>query len=218
MKRFLGLASAMVLVACSNATEVTAQEADAPTAVLASGDTAEAVFAGGCFWCTEKDFEEVPGVIEAVSGYTGGRTENPTYREVGTNRTGHYEAVKVIYDPAQVSYEQLVDYYWRTVDPTDDTGQFCDKGESYRTAVFVTPEQRAVAEASLAEVEAGKPFSDPIVTPILDAQVFYDAEGYHQDYYKTNPVRYNLYRKGCGRDARLKRLWGDDAGVFGAAG
>ena len=221
MKRFLGLASAMVLVACSNATEVTAQSKavdTAPTAVLASGETATAVFAGGCFWCTEKDFEAVPGVIQAVSGYTGGTTANPTYKQVGTNTTGHYEAVEVTYDPAQVSYEELVNYYWRTVDPTDATGQFCDKGESYRTAVFVTAEQRAVAEASLAEVEAQKPFGDPIVTPILEAQTFYDAEDYHQDYYKKNPVRYKLYRTGCGRDARLKRLWGDAAGVFEAAG
>jgi len=168
----------------------------------------EMIIAGGCFWCVESDFEKIPGVREAISGYTGGTLDNPTYKKVGTNRTGHLEAVKVIYDPAVVSYRRLVDYYWKTVDPTDASGQFCDKGESYTTALFVTPEQRADAENSLQQIKADKPFNADIVTPILPAVTFYDAEGYHQDYYKVNPVRYKYYRNGCRRDARLKQLWG----------
>ncbi|MEP3655799.1 MAG: peptide-methionine (S)-S-oxide reductase MsrA [Litorimonas sp.] len=169
----------------------------------------EMIIAGGCFWCTESDFEKITGVKEAVSGYTGGTLDNPTYKKVGTNRTGHYEAVKVTYDPAVVTYRQLVDHYWKTVDPTDDRGQFCDKGASYRSAIFVTPEQRVDAEKSLALITETKPFSDEIVTPILPAVTFYDAEAYHQNYYKRNSLRYKYYRNGCGRDKRLKQLWGD---------
>jgi len=169
----------------------------------------EMIIAGGCFWCTESDFEKITGVSEAVSGYTGGTLDNPTYKKVGTNKTGHYEAVKVTYDPAIVTYRQLVDHYWTTVDPTDDRGQFCDKGASYRSAIFVTPEQRGEAESSLAQIIQSKPFSDKIVTPILPAVTFYDAENYHQNYYKRNSLRYKYYRNGCGRDKRLKQLWGD---------
>ena len=135
--------------------------------------------------------------------------DNPGYKQVGTNRTGHYEAVKVTYDPSVVTYRQLVDHYWRTVDPTDDRGQFCDKGASYRTAIFVTPEQLADAESSLAYIKANKPFEADIVTPILPAVTFYDAEEYHQDYYKRNNFRYKRYRNGCGRDKRLNQLWGE---------
>jgi peptide-methionine (S)-S-oxide reductase len=169
----------------------------------------EMIIAGGCFWCTESDFEKITGVAEAVSGYTGGTLDNPTYKKVGTNRTGHYEAVKVTYDPAVVSYRQLVDYYWKTIDPTDARGQFCDKGESYRSAIFVTPEQRADAESSLADINANKPFSADVVTKILPAVTFYDAESYHQDYYKRNSLRYKYYRNGCGRDKKLQQLWGE---------
>jgi len=168
----------------------------------------EMIIAGGCFWCTESDFEKLPGVREAVSGYTGGTLDNPKYKQVGTNRTGHFEAVKVTYDPNVVSYRELVDYYWKTVDPTDARGQFCDKGASYRSAIFVTPEQRDDAEGSLAQIKKTKPFSDAIVTPILPAVTFYDAEDYHQDYYKKNSLRYKYYRNGCGRDKRLEKLWG----------
>ena len=205
--------AALALAACGQAATQTSTEATPRTAVLdaSGGATAEAIFAGGCFWCTEKDFEAVPGVIEAVSGYTGGTTVDPTYEEVTRADTGHYEAVRVVYDPAQVSYAELVDYYFRTIDPTDARGQFCDKGDSYRTAIFATPEQRAIAEAELAEVRATKPFEAPVVTPVLDAQTFYDAEGYHQDYHKTNSLKYRFYRSGCGRDKRLRELWGDEA-------
>ncbi len=170
-----------------------------------------AIFAGGCFWCVEKDFESVPGVLEVISGYSGGTLDKPDYKTVSYTETGHYEAAEVIYDPSVVSYRELVDYYWTTVDPTDDRGQFCDKGSSYRTAIFVTPQQRADAEASLADVTANKPFSGRIVTPILPAVTFYNAEDYHQDYYRKNPVRYNAYRTSCRRDARLKSLWGKGA-------
>ena len=170
--------------------------------VAASAATESAVFAGGCFWCTEADFEKVPGVLSAVSGYTGGALANPTYE----NHSGHLEAVRVVYDPAKVSYAQLVGHYWPTVDPTDDRGQFCDKGPAYRTAVFVSsPAQRQAAEATRARAAAL--LQRPIVTPVRDAARFWPAEGYHQDYAKKNPLRYNVYRRGCGRDARLKALW-----------
>lgn len=169
----------------------------------------EMIIAGGCFWCTESDFEKITGVSEAVSGYTGGTLDNPGYKQVGTNSTGHYEAVKVTYDPNVVTYRQLVDYYWTTVDPTDDRGQFCDKGASYRTAIFATPEQQKDAAESLAKIKEIKPFSEAIVTPILPAVTFYDAEANHQNYYKRNALRYKYYRNGCGRDKRLQQLWGD---------
>lgn len=172
---------------------------------------ATAIFAGGCFWCVEKDFEGVTGVVEVKSGYTGGTLDNPDYKAVSYTETGHYEATEVLYDPAQVSYRDLVDFYWTTVDPTDDEGQFCDKGSSYRTAVFATPNQLPDATASLAAIEASKPFRERIVTPIVPAVTFYDAEDYHQDYYKKNPLRYRAYRAGCRRDATVRSLWGDAA-------
>jgi peptide-methionine (S)-S-oxide reductase len=166
-----------------------------------------AVFAGGCFWCTEADFEKVPGVLTAVSGYTGGRTQNPTYEQVSSDQTGHYEAVRVTYDPKRVSYATLVRHYFRTVDPTDAGGQFCDRGDSYRTAIFaVGAGQRAQAQAAKAEAE--RALKRKLVTPVLTAGRFWFAEGYHQDYYKKNPVRYAYYRGRCGRDDRLKEVWG----------
>lgn len=166
-----------------------------------------AIFAGGCFWCTEADFEKVPGVVAAQSGYTGGRTRNPTYRQVTAGGTGHYEAVKVTFDPARISYRALADRFWPTIDPTDTGGQFCDRGSSYRPAVFVTPRQRADAEASRAAA-ARRLKQGRMATPILEAQTFWPAETYHQDYYRKNPLRYRTYRQGCGRDARLARIWG----------
>jgi peptide-methionine (S)-S-oxide reductase len=181
---------------------LTAAAALASVAVPAAAATEAAVFAGGCFWCTEADFEKVPGVISAVSGYTGGAGANPTYE----NHSGHVEAVRVVYDPAKVSYSQLVSRYWATVDPTDASGQFCDKGPSYYTAVFVnSPAQRRAAEATRARAAAL--LKKPVVTPVRDVSRFWPAEAYHQDYAKKNPLRYNVYRKGCGRDARLKALW-----------
>ncbi|KAA0255498.1 MAG: peptide-methionine (S)-S-oxide reductase [Acidobacteria bacterium] len=170
---------------------------------------AKATFAGGCFWCMEPPFEKLDGVVSVVSGYTGGTKANPTYEEVGSGGTGHAEAVEVLFDPARVSYETLLDVYWRNVDPTNVRGQFCDFGEQYRPEVFVHDEaQRRAAEASRKRVEATKRFSEPVVVPITAAGPFWRAEEYHQDYYRKNPVRYRLYRAGCGRDARLVELWG----------
>jgi peptide-methionine (S)-S-oxide reductase len=172
----------------------------------------KAVLAGGCFWCMEADFEKLPGVVEVISGFTGGSAENPTY---SGDHTGHYEAVEIIYDPEVLSYRDILDHYWVNIDPFDDTGQFCDKGPSYRAAIFVaTPEQRAAAQASKDEVVARFP-EQTVVTPILDEARFYPirgAESYHQDFYKNNPIRYKTYRWGCGRDRRLAQIWGDKGG------
>lgn len=173
-----------------------------------------AIFAGGCFWCMEKPFDELPGVVETTSGYTGGTVENPSYSRVSGGGTGHYEAMEVRYDPKKVSYEQLLDTFWVNIDPLDGNGQFCDKGDQYRSAIFyVTPEQQQAAEASkvaIAERLANPP-GGAIATKILPAAPFYDAEDYHQNYYQTHAVRYKIYRYGCGRDQRLAEVWGDDA-------
>jgi peptide-methionine (S)-S-oxide reductase len=170
---------------------------------------AVATFAGGCFWCVESDFDKVPGVTATISGYTGGTKVNPTYQEVSSGTTGHAESVQVIFDPKKVTYEKLLDTYWVSVDPTVKDRQFCDSGNQYRTAIFYNDDaQRKAAEASRAALEKSKPFKEPIVTQIVAAGPFYPAEDYHQDYYMKNPVRYQLYRSGCGRDARLKELWG----------
>ena len=174
---------------------------------------AVATFAGGCFWCMEPPFDKVPGVTATISGYTGGRKVNPTYQEVSSGTTGHAEAVQVVYDPKKVSYEKLLEVFWVNIDPTVKDRQFCDSGNQYRTAIFYHDEaQRKAAEASRAALEKSRPFREAIVTPIEMAGAFYPAEDYHQDYYRKNPVRYQLYRSGCGRDARLKQLWGDRAG------
>jgi len=189
-------------------------QAAAPSGIAppAAGQ-AVAIFAGGCFWCVESDFDPVPGVISTTSGYIGGKTANPTYEEVSSHTTGHAEAVKIVFDPAKVSYRQLVDRFWHTIDPTTVDRQFCDHGSPYRTAIFaVNAEQVTQAQASKAAVEKTKPFKEPVVTQIVLASDFYPAEGYHQDYYKKNPVRYKFYRTSCGRDARLSSLWGDLAG------
>jgi len=172
--------------------------------------TAVATFAGGCFWCMEPPFDKLPGVIATTSGYMGGAKKNPTYEEVSSGGTGHAEVVQVRYDPAKVSYERLLDVYWRNVDPTVKDRQFCDVGSQYRTTIFVHDEaQRRAAESSKAALEKTRPFKDPIVTPIVAAGLFWSAEDYHQDYYVKNPIRYSYYRTGCGRDRRLKELWGE---------
>jgi len=171
-----------------------------------------ATFAGGCFWCTEADFDKIKGVVSTTSGYIGGTLDNPTYEQVTSGHTGHAEAVEVLFDPLQVSYQTLVEYYWRTIDPTVKNRQFCDYGTQYRTAIFThNPEQQRIAEQSKAALEKTKPFEAPVVTDIIPATRFYPAESYHQDYYKKNPVRYGLYRTRCGRDARLIELWGKAA-------
>jgi peptide-methionine (S)-S-oxide reductase len=179
-----------------------------PTGPAPAG-LAKATFAGGCFWCVEADFDKVPGVKSTVSGYIGGKVANPSYEQVAAKVTGHAEAVEVVYDPKVVSYADLVDYFWRTIDPTTKDRQFCDGGSPYRTGIFVhDAQQLAAARASLQKLEQSKPFKEPVVTEVSMAGPFYAAEDYHQDYYKKNPVRYQYYRSGCGRDARLKQLWG----------
>ena len=172
--------------------------------------TKEAYFAGGCFWCTEADFEKVKGVIDAISGYTGGHVANPTYEQVSEGGTGHVEAVKVIYDPTKVSYEQLLQYFWMHIDPTDAGGQFVDRGPQYRSVIFYSDEQEhRLAEASKKKLAESGRFDKPIVTEILPLGPFYPAEEYHQDYYKKNPIRYHYYRYRSGRDQYLKKVWGD---------
>jgi methionine-S-sulfoxide reductase len=170
---------------------------------------AKAVFAGGCFWCMEPPFDKLEGVVATVSGYTGGRVENPSYEQVSAGVTGHIEAVEVAFDPAVVSYERLLEVFWRNVDPVDDGGQFCDRGEQYLAAIFVADEaQRRRAEESLASAARAKRVPGPVATRILPAATFYPAEEYHQDYYRKNPLRYEFYRLRCGRDRRLDEVWG----------
>lgn len=165
-----------------------------------------AIIAGGCFWCVESDFDKLDGVIETTSGYTGGTTENPTYKQISYEPTGHYEAVKVVYDAAKLSYDDILHTFWRTIDPFDAKGQFCDKGPQYRAAIFFTNESQKLA-AVKSRVETQKLFDKKIATEILEAKEFYDAENYHQNYYITNPVRYKFYRSRCGRDKRVQSIW-----------
>lgn len=187
-----------------------------------AAETEKAYFAGGCFWCIEADFERLPGVGDVISGFTGGRTDNPTYKEVTRTDTGHYEAVEIPYDPEKVSYDQLLYAFFRSVDPTDAGGQFCDRGDSYRTAIFVTnPEEKAAAES--AKARAQRDLGRQIVTPILTASEFFPADSYHQNYYKGTEIvltrrgpkskasAYKFYRNGCRRDQKVLQLWGDDA-------
>jgi peptide-methionine (S)-S-oxide reductase len=184
----------------------------APAHPLPRAESATALFAGGCFWSMEHPFDQLRGVGAVSVGYTGGHTKNPTYEEVSAGRTGHLEAVQVSYDPATVSYEKLVDAFWHSIDPVAADGQFCDLGSQYRTAIFYRDSaQRRVAEESKRQLETSARFGQPIVTAIQPASEFYRAEEYHQHYYRKNPVRYNLYRVGCGRDRRLAELWGAPA-------
>ena len=191
----------------------TSRAAEAPAEARAGEDGLEvATFAGGCFWCVESDFDKVPGVVRTISGYTGGALPNPTYKQVSAGGTGHLEAVQIFYDSKRVAYEMLVEIFWRSVDPTDGGGQFCDRGESYETAIFAnSPEQKRQAETSKGALGRSGVLKQPIATPIEIAGPFYPAEDYHQDYYKRNPLRYKFYRYRCGRDARVEELWGEDA-------
>jgi peptide-methionine (S)-S-oxide reductase len=169
-----------------------------------------ATFAGGCFWCMEPPFDELPGVVSTTSGYTGGHTKNPTYEDVSSGHTGHAEAVEVVYDPAKIGYEQLLDVFWKNIDPITPNRQFCDVGSQYRAAIFYHgDEQQQLAEKSKRAIESSGRFDKPIVTEIHPAGPFYKAEEYHQDYYKKNPVRFNFYKFSCGRARRLAELWGD---------
>ncbi len=176
------------------------------------GNTAKATFAGGCFWCIEAPFEAVPGVITVTSGYTGGEVADPTYEQVSSGTTGHVEAVQVVYDPDKVSYDRLLEVFWRQIDPTDDGGQFADRGPQYRTAVFYHDDvQKRAAIASKERLAASGRFENPIVTTIRSAGPFYPAEGYHQGYYKTNPVHYKMYKRGSGRETFIENKWKSDA-------
>ncbi|MCF8200287.1 MAG: peptide-methionine (S)-S-oxide reductase MsrA [Sulfuritalea sp.] len=199
------LALGGVLVAATQVITIAATPATAPAS---SAKTVTAIFAGGCFWCSESDFERVPGVIEVESGYTAGNKDNPSYQEVSAGITDHTEAVRVIYDPQKVSYPQLVEYFWRTIDPTVKDSQFCDHGTQYRSGIYWQNDtERKVAEASRDALAKSGKFKT-IHTELAAATTFWPAEGYHQDYYKKNPIRYRIYRASCGRDARLEQLWG----------
>ena len=214
MNNLIGAGCAIAIAGITLAGTVFAQQSkdnstEAATSKAVSSNAKTAIFAGGCFWCIESDFEKLDGVYEAESGYTGGSAETADYKTVTYNETGHYEAVEVSYNPDKVSYSELVEYFWKHIDPTDPRGQFCDKGSSYRSGIFYgNEEERLIVEKSLANLEKTKPFDGDIVTAISAAQPFYSAETYHQDYYKKNPVRYRLYRSGCGRDKRVEQLWG----------
>ena len=181
--------------------------------VTAATNLEKATFAGGCFWCMEHPFDELPGVVSVTSGYTGGHKKNPTYEEVSAGGTGHAEAVQIVYDPAIACYEKLLSVFWHNIDPTARDRQFCDTGHQYRSAIFYhNEEQHRLALQSKAQLEKIKTFREPVVTEIVQAAEFYPAEEYHQHYYKKNPIRYKFYRTTCGRDRRLKELWGDEAG------
>ena len=180
---------------------------------MSAGERATAIFAGGCFWCEETAFEGLEGVISVTSGYTGGQTKNPTYEQVSAGWTGHAESVEVLYDPAKISYERLLEIFWHNVDPLQRDGQFCDHGTQYRSAIFYRDEsQRKAAEDSKRKLEEQPRFNGKIATQIVPASIFYPAEEYHQQFYKKSPLRYQTYRLGCGRDARLRELWGEAAG------
>lgn len=206
-RRILLSLFALLLAACGSDKKADAgpkgQQASPP-----SGQRAEAVIAGGCFWCAEADFDKLDGVLETISGYTGGTLDNPAYEDVVTETTGHYEALRIVYDPEKLDYPTLLRYFWRHVDPTDAGGQFCDRGPSYRAAIFTAdPAQKAVAEAQKKALDAAGTLPGPVATEILPLGKFWPAEDYHQDYHTKNPLRYGLYRNGCGRDRRVENVW-----------
>jgi peptide-methionine (S)-S-oxide reductase len=199
----VGLAATLAFAPARAEDERTQLAPEAPAGL------ALATFAGGCFWCMEPPFDKLAGVVSTTSGYTGGQVAGATYKEVSRGGTGHAEAVRVVYDPAKVTYEQLVDTFWKNVDPLDPEGQFCDQGDMYRPAIFTHDDkQKQVAESSKAALVASGRFKDPIVVTVAPAREFWVAEDYHQDYYLKNPLTYAYYRWGCGRDARLEELWG----------
>ncbi|MBX3324498.1 MAG: peptide-methionine (S)-S-oxide reductase MsrA [Nitrospira sp.] len=200
-RRFLALANGLII--CMSLANFSLVETSGASQI------AKAYFAGGCFWCMEEAFEKVDGVVSVVSGYMGGTVTNPTYEEVSAGRTGHAESVEVTYDPTKVSYQKLLDAFWHNVDPLTPNAQFCDHGSQYRSAIFYSSEEeKRQAEESKSAIEQAKKFPAPIVTQLVPAATFYPAEGYHQDYYKKNPLRYKYYKYGCGRANRLEALWG----------
>lgn len=196
MKYILSFLTMMVLT-----TSVYAERAEATKSV---------VLAGGCFWCIESDYEKLEGIVEVVSGYSGGELKNPTYKQVSAGNSGHIEVVKVIYKPSVISFKQIIDYFWIHVDPTRNDGQFCDRGPQYRPAIFYkNAEEHNIILESQKYINEHKPFSEPLKVEVIAGSQFYDAEDYHQDYYKKNPVRYHFYRFNCGRDSRIEELWGN---------
>lgn len=219
MTRSLSAAlSALAIVVVAVGLWVTGGGAGGPASAQGAKATAPAgtelaTFAGGCFWCVEADFDKVDGVLSTVSGFMGGTTLNPNYKQVTAGGTGHLEVVQITFDPKKVTYQKLVDHFWKTIDPYDAAGQFCDKGDSYVTAIFAhSPEQRKIADTTKAALVADNPLKQPIVTTIHDASTFTAAEDNHQDFHTKNPFRYKYYRYGCGRDARLEAIWGKKAG------
>ena len=212
---FAFLIAAIVMLACA-ATSAGAAEGPAPEAPFepdVGSDEAVAIFAGGCFWCVEEAFDQVDGVVSTTSGYTGGNLADPSYKDVTAETSGHAEAVKVVYKPDTVTYAHLLDVFWHNIDPTDAGGQFCDRGDSYRSEIFaVTPEQEATAKASKKTLQDDPDAPSPIVTEITPATTFYAAEEYHQNYYKKNSLRYKFYKNSCRRTATLEKVWGEAAG------
>lgn len=209
---FVSLLVPFLLLACQTAEQAEQNSAPKTMTPVQTENLAKATFAGGCFWCMEAPFDELPGVVTTISGYTGGFKKNPSYEEVSAGTTGHAESVQITYDSTQISYSQLLQVFWRNIDPLASNRQFCDAGSQYRSAIYYhNDEQRRLAEASKKQLEESGRFSQPIVTEIVAAQVFYPAEEYHQDFYKKNPLRYKTYRAGCGRDRRLRELWGEAA-------
>jgi len=191
----------LLLTACT-------MEPETQSAPIIPDDAKTAVFAGGCFWCMEAPFEQHEGVFEVVSGYTGGDEENPTYKQVSSGTTGHVEAVEIIYDPSKISYKELLDIFWQQVDPTDDKGQFVDRGHQYTSGIFYeTEEEKEIATQSKKELDDSGRYDKPVITPIEQLKKFYVAEDYHQNYYKTSPIRYKYYRSGSGRDKFLDKVW-----------
>ncbi len=211
MQRLMNRLSSLLLIALASLLLLTPIAIAAPTAQPGPG-LAQATFAGGCFWCMEQPFDNLPGVLSTTSGYTGGTVADPTYSQVSEGNTGHAESVQVIYDPKRISYETLLNTYWHNVDPVDQAGQFCDRGSQYRSAIFYhTPEQQQVAEQSKQTLDSAQRLPGPIVTEVIAAQPFYVAEDYHQNFYKTNKLKYQFYRRACGRDRRLAKVWGSAA-------
>jgi len=213
MSRPTVLGITIFLTLAAAAAVATGKDKGMDTMEKATGTMEKATFAGGCFWCMEAPFDTLPGVVSVTAGYVGGTVENPTYEQVSAGRTGHAEAVQIVFDPSKTGYGKLLEIFWHNVDPTVADRQFCDVGSQYRTGIFThSEEQRLAAEKSKEELAKTKPFQGPIVTEITAAGRFYPAEEYHQHYYKKNPIRYTYYRTSCGRDRRLKQLWGDAAG------
>ena len=212
MKYVLGLALILLIIGAVRLTRAASPSPSGERPSAPADSLAKATFAGGCFWCMEESFDQLTGVASVTSGYTGGQTENPTYGQVSSGGTGHAEVIQVVYDPQKIGYPALLDAFWHNIDPLTPNAQFCDKGPQYRSAVFYhTDEQRELVEASKRKLEQSGRFKQPIVTEIVKASTFYPAEEYHQDYYRKNPVRYKFYKWNCGRVARLKDVWGNDA-------